>query len=393
VAGRAASILPLLLTFVGALPAAISGVVALGGAALAAAGALAAVAGIGLLGLATTPSGDLSLSTLQRRITEVANTFLDAFAPIAQHFVPLAEDGFDGLQNIARDLAVRLDTLFAVTDDARAFITYLEQSVGPTLERIAEFGIAALPIFEAIEGGLADMGLVRSFASVLADTLPSLALLSSMLVQLLGPLFRVSQGFLRVAVVLGFAFTIITRVLGAVPFLAETLGVLAGALLVATTATQLMNLATTGLITQFGRLVYVGLARVEAFFASYISSTTAATLATLAFAAAAVTLLGILSAGIVPALGLTSGGFSGLSGDIDDATESLRQFDQQSAVGAPTFGAAPTAGRGRRGYPSATTIVAPDRETGMAVAHSQRLHGEEARGDATNCANRLHDCS
>jgi len=269
-------------------------------------------------------------------------------------------------------------------------MAFVEQTVPTLVANVIAFGRAAMPVFAAITGAIGDMTLFESFASVLEEALPLLAALGTMLVQVAGPLFRVSRGFLAAAVVIGSVLTLVVRFIGALGPLAEGLGVLVGILLAVVTAQQLLALTTGTLIA---RLFALATIKLQTALASkgYTVSTLAAAGATALLTAAVVALVGALTFGLAPALGAVGGQFSGVTSNIKQATRALKRFDgargRMGGIGTPT-----PAGGGRRdtGYTTGSdiTVVAPDRDTGMAVAHSANFHGDT---DQSNVASRIHN--
>lgn len=383
-----AALVPLLTTFVAAMPAAISGLVALGGAAIAAAGAMAAVGGLAFLGMATS-GGEFDVTRIQRELTNLKNQFLDAFAPLANQFAPLAETTFDALGRMFQDLATVGQDLLALFDDARGFIAYMEETIPVVVQSAIRLGTAAMPMMEALGTALADLTLFQSFASVLAEMLPMMAALGHLLVSMLGPIYKISRGFFAVATVVVALLAGFVNLLNVVPFLTEGFGVLVGVLLVLVTVQQILNILTGQLVGKFLTLASTVITNVYSALVTYTGSTIAAAASTALLTATVVTLLGVLTAGLVPALGSIATGFSGVGKNIRGATRALKRFGSvNSGLGGVSAGAPAGVGSGSYGFSGGgTTVVAPDRDTGMAVAHTNNFYGEST--NKSNVASRL----
>jgi len=375
-----AALVPLVGVFVGALPAAIAGVAALGGAALAAAGALGAVGGLALLGMSLGSNGEVGVAAIERRITELFNTFVDSFAPVARELAPLAEDAFVAANRIVRAVGVRARELTALSDEFRSAIGFLESTVPSVFTDIVRLGTAAAPLIGGIISDLADLDLFEILANVLARVGPLLLSITASIGRMLSPIFELSQGFLFVAFAVTSLLSALFQVIDVIPFLGEGLGMIVGILLTATTATALYsavtNSATIALLKFAGgmltKLVPSVLASTKALL-GYIGVQRTAIASTILLTTVTASLLGLLTFGLAPALGLASGLFSGLSSDIDDATSSLRSFgqmsDRVSGIGGGFGGVAGPSASGSGGYRN-VTVVAPDKETGTSVANT-----------------------
>jgi hypothetical protein len=376
-----ASMLPMLTTFVAALPAAIAGLTGLAGAALAAAGALGAVGGLAILGMSLR-DGEISVRPLEQRITELFNTFVDSFAPVANQLAPLAEDAFDAANRMVRELGRRADFLLSMDDQFRAAFGFIEDTLPSALEDTARFASAAMPILAGIGQLFAEIDFFGILAGVLRETLPLLALMFSFFGRMANPLFEVSRGFLLAATAAAGLLSGLLQLLTVIPFLGEGIGIVVGALLTATTVSALFSLVTNsatvallrfaaGMFTKFIPSVYNA---IQAKLA-YIGVQRTAIVTTVALTVATATLIGILTLGLGPVLGVVSSGFTGLGNDIDSATQSLKAFNSVAGrtSGMSVGGAVGTGASGQSvGYtdPSSITVVAPDEETGTSLANT-----------------------
>ncbi|NHN65257.1 hypothetical protein G9463_18405 [Haloarcula sp. JP-Z28] len=372
-----ASILPLLFTFIGALPAAIGGLIALGGAAVAAATALGSVGGLAVLGMAM-DGGEIDLSTLQENLTELKESFLDAFGPVANRLAPLATEAFGSVETIFARLGDRAQFLTTLTDDARGALDYLERTVPSVLDKIVRFGAASFPVFAAVDAFLGNLNLIEGFGNVLADTLPLLFTLATAVAEIVPPLLSLSMGFLFVSTVVIKALTSILSFFDVIPYGLELLGVLIGTILTLATVSALYSVAGQILSATFVQQAATILSTYIPSLSSLIGAQVATTLSTLALKAALVALIGVLAFGLGAALYSVGSAFVGMESKISSATDSLREF---GAVGSQIDGmdigmsaTAAASGQSRqstRGYDSArdVTVIAPDQETGNAIAN------------------------
>jgi len=369
-----ASLFPLMATFIGALPAAIAGVVALGGAALAAAATLGAVGAIGAIGVVV--AQDQSLSDLA---TELKDEFLDAFAPIGEQLRPTFMAGIDSLKQFFDDFAQRASLLTTFTDDARKLQQYLETYVLNGFENLIGFASVAIDLFDALGAGMDDFTITGVLAGVLAETIDEIILVGQAIWNLLPTILRLSEGFLSVVgTILVFAswlgqlfntFPFPTKVLGAATAAFFTF---ASAVLIGTAATKLFSLALFQSAIAAGKSVVAGLLQAASSLKAYTVSSLGATAGTIAFYGALAAVLGLITFGIVPAISTLSTGFASLGGDIKGARKELKRFSSVSANGDVGQFTASRGGRGS-GYTnyvdqSQTTIVAPDEETGGTVS-------------------------
>jgi len=376
-----ASMLPMLTTFVAALPAAIAGLTGLAGAALAAAGALGAVGGLAILGMSLR-NGEISVRPLEQRITELFNTFVDSFAPVANQLAPLAEDAFDAANRMVRELGRRADFLLSMDGQFRAAFGFIEDTLPSALEETARFASAAMPILAGIGQLFADIDFFGILAGVLRETLPLLATIFSLFGRMANPLFELSRGFLLAATGAAALLGGLLQLLTAIPFLGEGIGIVIGVLLTATTASALFTLVTNsatiallrfaaGMFTKLIPSVY---SAIQAKLA-YIGVQRTAIVTTVALTVATATLIGIITFGLGPVLGAMSSLFTGLGNDIDSATQSLKSFNSVAGrtSGMSVGGAVGTDASGQSvGYtdPSSITVVAPDEETGTSLANT-----------------------
>lgn len=399
-----AALIPLLAVFIGAIPAAISGLVALGGAALAAAGALAGVGGLALLSGVLTQSGEVDTTQLTERIEELFDEATAELGPVAQQFAPLLDESFQTIEDTIAGIADRADVFRRVVGDAEGALQYLEETVPSAMADIVRFGDAAMPIIAGVIREAGNMGILRAFADLIVRMGPNLAILTKLLIGVLPAVIQLSQGFLYAATALTTVLYGFGRIIDVVPYAGQVIGLLTGALLTLISATALYTVTTSGAVASALGLAGSMLTSIP-YIGSYIASLSTATISVYGFsvslktaAASAAVLLGVLSLGLVPILGGLSGGFTDLSSDIDKATSSLESFASASGsldgtqVGV-NGGVGATGSRGQSGgYQDASqiTVVAGDKETGNAVANQLAFSSIGGQLGESSVNNRRH---
>lgn len=372
-----ASLVPLLAVFVGALPAAIAGVVALGGAALAAAGTLGAVGALGALGVAL--ADGQSLADVAEDLRE---SFLNAFGPIAEALRPTFLEAVDSLEAFLNELGNRAFVLRNFSDELLLALDVVERFVGEGLSNMVAFAAASEEALNSFLEPLEGTSLTRTLAAILADTLPLLRQLFATIVAALPAIYNISRGFLLVASSVIAVLAGFFRLLDTVPGLATGFGVLVAGLLVFVSMTSFAVAVTNIWAASLTQKLVDALVRSALTVVKYVAglfgynvATNLATVSTLAFAKAVAVLLSTVTLGIA-AVGFLSGQFATLGGNIDSATGSLRQFArQQGRISETSVGGASFGDSGGRGFVdvtdnSETVIRAPDSETGTQVARS-----------------------
>jgi len=387
-----ANLAPLLGVFVGALPAAIAGVAALGAAAIAAAGALYGVLGLGVMGLATT-GGEWDFDRLRNRVQGLIDDFLMAFSPLADAFIPIMEEGITMLSQLFFDVARSAQLALSLTDDLRWLMRFVADAAPGATAGLAAFAEAAMPFMQAMINELAAIDWFRLFADIIAETAPFLVSMTAAIGRALPAIYNMSIGFLAMATALIEVVTRIIQLIGLHPLLARGFGLLISIILVAVAVTGLYTVAMGSVFTQAIRLAAQALPALIIELHSLIAAKIGATLATITLTAAIAGLLGLVTFGIIPAISTAAGGFGTLSGNIMSATEAMRQFNREGArvSGFSPGATASGAGGPRYSRPGSATVVAPDKETGNAVAN--RLSFGERTSDTVSSsddANNLH---
>lgn len=397
-----ASLIPLLGVYVGALPAAIAGVVALGAAAAVAAGALVGIAGLGLLAMAT-EGGEWNFSALKAEFQALIDTFLSAVTPLAAAFEPLMQDMMGKLARTFYEVSNQMRGLIDLTGTARSLTTTFLRSLGDVADATIAFAKVAMPVFTEILEFVGGVDWLGIFAEILSETLPMLGLLGAMLWAVLPPIYEISLGFLRIATVLTAVITSFFHLINIVPLAAQVFGALVSVMFVLITVSAVWSLLQTQAAQRVGLLivaVYQEIAALHADIAAKIGSTAATVALTLATAA----FLGLITFGLVPALGLASSGFGVLGNDIDSAASSLKDFNRiagrTSLDGFAFDGAGDMTGPSYSNPSESTsssqnggvnaTVVAPDQETGNAVANTFAWKNSGSDTENSDVENRLN---
>lgn len=330
-----AAMLPLLLTFVGALPAMITAFTALATAAIGAAAGLAAIGGLGLLGLADT-RGATIMEGLQDILEQVREDFLDAFAPLMERFTPIARDALEGLEDLFDAIAAQGHVLTQLRDDARALGGFLLEFLPGLVVELGRVAEAFMPLFSAFGEWAKGADLIRGFSDVARRATGSMMLLTDGFIELLPLLVDISLGFLNVASVVMLLFSVFGRIYNAItsffgPFavLGEWLGQLIGLFLALTTVVAISSVVHKIWASDVGVATVSALKSAIGRLYGYIAAQTSAIISTISLITVTAALLGILTFGISTLAGWASGWFSAGSA-IDDATSSLKDFNRIS---------------------------------------------------------------
>lgn len=345
-----AQLVPVLIVFVGALPAVIAGVVALGTAAFAAAASLAAIAGLGFLGAAMARGEGNFMEGAQDILSEIQSDFMDAFGGLSQRLAPLFEDFLDGLDRMFQRIANLDDVLMSLTAEARKFGDFMSEWMVGLIRDLGLMADAFAPVFGMIADFAEDMDLIEALTVFMADALPDLVVLNRLLIGMLTRLTEMSKGFLEVANAVGLtlnAFFTLFEMLGVSN---KQMGILIGTLLVGVTVANLLSSALVASLIPaiiragqyFAYLTAAAIAN-NASLWSIIYTEIVARTTTLSLSASLWTLFGslvVVTGGtylLVAAVGALASGFTSLGADVDTATESLANFQaQQNSMGSGT---------------------------------------------------------
>lgn len=387
-----ASLVPLIVVFVGALPAAIAGVGALAAAAVAAAGALAGVVGLGL-GAMLFEDGQLNVAEAQQHIRNLFDTFLEAFTPLMEALRPVAETMFRQAGFLIRDMATALDGLVNMTGDANDAIRWIADVMAAATAEAVAFADAAMPVMSFIVGGLAGIDWFGIFSDVIADTLPLLTEFAAVMMRIIPVIYELSLGFFEVTNTAFLAFAMIATLLDVVPGLAEALGTIVSLLLVAVTASALYSLATSTVITRvtgaiavlwsYAAATIIAIARTYGMAAAFASA-----------AIAAATFMAAITGGL-SILTTLIGGAAGLNTQVGGAADQMRRFASQSrrarVPGSGDIGGNVGSDVGYSSPSGGNTVIAPDKETGNAVSNTLSFGGNQSSTtDSSDVTNRQH---
>jgi hypothetical protein len=326
-----ARVIPLLLVFVGTLPALIGAFVTLAAAAYAAAAGLVALTGLGALGFAM-EDGTTNIDTerFTEMLQDVRDSFLEAFAPIAQRLEPLFRDGLDGLERFFQALAREGDALIALTDEARAFGGFLIDFIPDALRDLAALVSALSSEFGGIGRFLEEnfTRIVRGMVETTVQSLPAISKLLQMIASMIPPLTRMSIGFVKVTTAIFTFLGMIGAALNALDISAEAVGFVVASILTLITAVLTLTGALALLKTA---VIQAALRPLHLFFTNLLLATGAS----YALAAALATLLSIVTLGAfaVASLAILDFGSSALSAksDVDKLNDSLRDFNRLSS--------------------------------------------------------------
>jgi len=384
-----AALIPLAGVFIGAMPAAITSIVALGGAALAAAGALAGIGALGAMGLSLQQSGELSMEPLNEMFNDVGGAFVDAFAPLSMTFAPLIRDAATELETLMGPLATAASGLQMFTDEFSA-VTRLAGNALPSIVSMSlRFADAVMPVLAGIGQFLVQKDIFGFMANQLATALPQLIQLGVSFAQILPAIIRISQGFLVFATAIIFAVDAMSRVINAIGILGPIIGGLISLYLGLITASTIYSIVTANAISAIVRFAAALVVKLAPAIAKGITFLTGYTLTTWQAYAATVALIGALTLG-VGAVAAMSGGFAALNSNIGDATKNLRNFAKTSnGIGSTNLGASGSGfGSGSRsGFyqdNSTTVIQAGDRDSAArqqyASEHERQQHLDSVFG-------------
>jgi hypothetical protein len=386
-----AAFMPLLFTFVGAMPAAIAGLGALATAALGAAAGLAGIAGLGFLGAAMSEAGGgmPSGEDFREVLSDIPDEFFEAFSGLAQRLEPTFNAGLEGLYEFFDELAARGDALVQLTDDAKALGNFLLEFVPNGLQMLALFTDAASPVFSLLADELGDRDILAGLAMSLQTTLPYLYQLMNTVLDALPGIVKFSTGMLmwanailRVVVGIGGLVTALAEFLPFINNGNKAVGLMVGTLLTLTSVTLLASKVYAIYTSELIGMIAAQLTANGSIIATIANMTSLAGIIvgslipsingfTISVQAATWAIRGLLA---VTGIGLAIAGigyiFEQTSKKIDKATSSLGDFQDTyssldgGGIKAGVQGASASGGYVNYTDNSNTTINAPDRSTG-----------------------------
>jgi hypothetical protein len=359
-----ARVIPLLVVFIGTLPAVITAMVTLAAAAIAAGAALMALTGFGLLG-ALTIDGTTQVDTerLQEIVDEIQADFMDAFAPLAEQLEPLFDDALDGLERFFNAVAAQGDALLALTDMARDFGGFLISFVPDMLRVMAGLANA----FDDEFGDIATF-LQQNFADIVAsavfltdEALPAVSAFLQAIASILPALIRISVGFTQVATAVLAVIRGIGTLLSYLPISDQMFGALVATILALISGFFILNGIITLLsVGTLGSLLAPALKSAAVAAGTLIKgvlglSGSLLTLGNIIRLLLATTGIGLL----LVAFGAVASEALSAKSDVDKLNDSLRQFNDVagSADGMSIGGPSPYSGSSTMGGTSGRSVT------------------------------------
>lgn len=330
-----ARLVPLLLVFVGAIPAVIGGLVALAAAAAAAAAALAGITALGAIGFGLAEGDGNITDGLSEALEQIQDDFLDAFRPMAERLAHVFEGALDGLGRLFQRIANRGDALMGFVNEAQDVGSFLVDTIPPFLQDVAQFADAADEALGVVINRMGNVDIFAALANVLADVLPPLLALGDALLDLAPVLFNISVGFLRVTnQVLNF-FGLIGDLLSFLPLTQEQFGLFTAAILASASAILILNTALVAnlfsSIVSIGRTILSAVATLWTYTSANYAAAESALFLAHASRLASAAIGGLALGGLGLVVGSIAGVFNQTSNSIDSATDSLRAFERQSS--------------------------------------------------------------
>lgn len=330
----AARLVPILLVIIGALPAVMGAMVSLAAAALAAAAALGALTAFGALGAAfQIGDGDIGAG-FEEMMSDISDSFLDAFVPLSQRLAPLFRDALDGLERFFQAVADEGDALVELQSVARDFGQFIIDTVPGFLAELARFARASADAMGVIIDRIGEMGFLESIAGFLAEALPAFSAFIGLVTQLAPHILELSVGFLQVANVMLFVLNIIFDLVTVFGIFDEQVGAAIAGVLALWGAFLLANTAFAAFLKQLvigaGGAIFNFIIALQTMTAAEIAAAAATKLLSGAVTAlaAAIALTGI--GAILTVLGGIATGAASAASNIDQATKSLKEFQRQS---------------------------------------------------------------
>lgn len=331
-----ASLIPVLLNFVMALPAAITGMLTLAGAAVSAAVALGTIGALGLMGVAASRDGSLS-EGFESILEELKSAFMDSILPVAREFEGIALDGIAGLKQLFDDLRPVLSSFTMLNDEARAFGGYLLDNIPALMGVFRDLTESFSPLLSQFGQWLEGANLIEGFVDATEEATPALMFIGSTLIQILPALVEFSQGFLMVTGAIMGVIGAVSWFMDLFPGLLTGLGIFIGTVLTVISAIATWTAVQMTLSTMVVPAFLSSMASSVMSLNAYITSMLAAIGVTGTFATVLkATGVGILLAGI----GMLVSKFDGFNSNVQEATRSLKEFgDVQSSIGDSGMGA------------------------------------------------------
>lgn len=393
-----ARLVPLLLVFIGAVPAVITALAGLATAAISAASALLAIAGFGALGVGM-EGGEFDMENLSEVMDDLRRDFLDAFAPLAERLEPVFRDAADAMTLFFNAVSRQGDALMELTDEARGFGQFMMDWVPDVLTAMAAMAKAFAPVFGAMGDALQDAQVLRTLTGLAMEVMPAISQMADTIIAAIPYIVKMSIGFALVSNQIMNVLSVLgsfLRMLGISP---EMLGIVVGSTLalasaIALTNTVLGSFVATTLASAISSMYFffLTIARTGSIMTAFATTTIGKAIMSLYnFIATAITAsgtmtglgasilfstkalaafltlasLGVLGAVLVPMALSAAESFTSLGSSIQGATDSLKEFDRVAGRTDSDFNpysgggggsSAPTAAGGITG-PSGNVII------------------------------------
>jgi len=352
------------------MPAAISAVAGLAGAAIAAGVALAGLGGLAIGGMMLTPDGQLDTQPVTERLGKIFDEYVNELEPVMRELAPLGEFAFDQFASMAAPLAEASTRLYALDDTFRSVVSYVTGAVPSLVASGAAFATTLMPQLSAIATFLSNTDFLGFFVAQISRLDLVLGVLGRSLAEIIPALVLLSEGFLITVSALTGLFGMVSLLANAFPRLTTAVGVLTSALLVGLTVTTIYTLALGVTETAlWGNVTAFGAAAKGALLAAggYAKVAASAVLAAIGIEATTLSVIALYSAltlGLV-AVGAMSGAFDNLKESIFGASNALKQFNKLKGdsfggvgpgdIGTPSGGGGYGSGGG--GGNSYTTVI------------------------------------
>lgn len=314
------SVFPALLSFVGAIPAAIVALGGLAAAAITAMGALGAIGILGLGGMALQGNGELDIQPILNRLQSIFDAFITAFTPLMKTFVAPVKNAFNTIEALADPLAQAASGLTAFQSLFNDTLATVAQGLPSFTAKLVAFGQAAIPILRGFIQFVNNTDFIGFFAEQLQRASMSIKIIIESVKQLLPFIINLSQGFLLVASVILGTISIIAAIANHFPLLTAAIGAVIGALLLLVTVTTIYTLITSS----------SAISAAVGFAASLLKTAGAAIIAKFGIVGLTLAVVALTSAITLGLAGVISfsGAFDDLTGSIMGANSSLREFNK-----------------------------------------------------------------
>lgn len=235
-----ASVVPLLIVFIGVIPTAVAAIAALATAAITAAGALVAIGGLGLLGAAGGGRRP-SMEDLQNELSEVVDDAWEAFAPLANRLSSVFDSAMDGLERFFNAIVAEDDALMTLVDDLEAFGGWFTEFFPKMLRGMSATLEALAPVFGGMAEFLNQSTMMRDLTRITLEAADALGTLTIQLGRMLLTLAEMGVGFTVVTTKILAFVGLINDVFIALGWTNEQLGMVIGSLLTLASAIALAN--------------------------------------------------------------------------------------------------------------------------------------------------------